>query len=113
MGCGIHEAHAQVTGLRMTGGAHRALPASVEAGSDVVWQMVDGQVVLLAFNAGRYYLLDPVGTRMWEVLLEDANVADAEQRLLAMFDVDDVTLRRDLAELIARLVDADLLQVTA
>ncbi|MDQ6615965.1 MAG: PqqD family protein [Actinomycetota bacterium] len=97
----------------MTDRAHPALPASVELGSDVIWQKVDGQVVLLALNPGRYYALDTVGSRIWEVLLEDSDVAHAQERLLMMFDVDDPTLRRDLAELIARLVGADLLEVTA
>ena len=93
----------------MTDPAHPMLPASVGLGNDVLWQHVDGQVVLLALNPGRYYALDRVGSRMWEVLLEDSDVGRAQERLSTMFDVDEATLRRDLAELITRLVAADLL----
>lgn len=97
----------------MTEEAHVALPARVELGKDVIWQQVDGQVVLLALNPGRYYALDTVGSRMWEVLLEDSDVAHAQERLLTMFEVDEATLRCDLVGLIRRLVDVDLLSVVA
>jgi hypothetical protein len=91
--------------------ADPALPATVRASKDVVWQEVEGQVVLLEMNAGRYYALDSVGSRMWEVLVEATSVAHARDRLLALFDVDAETLDHDLAELIGRLAGARLLVV--
>ena len=85
------------------------LPANVRASGDVVWQEVEGQIVLLELNAGRYYALDAVGSRMWQVLVEESDVAQAKDRLLTLFDVDAATLERDLAELIGRLAAVDLL----
>jgi len=79
----------------------------------VVWQQVDGQVVLLESTAGRYYALDEVGSRIWQVLLECPILVEIEARLLAIFDVDEATLRRDLAELIDQMAQADLLSLTA
>lgn len=89
----------------------RSLPRHVRVGEDVIWQQVEGQVVLLELNAARYYTLDAVGSKMWEALLESADVDTARARLLDTFDVDDATLRRDLAELIERLAGSRLLVV--
>ena len=82
----------------------------VEVPDDVVWQGVDGQVIFLA--GSHYYSLDPVGSQIWETLVECEEVATAEERLLAIFEVDRPTLHRDLVDLIAQLVSANLLRVT-
>jgi hypothetical protein len=87
------------------------LPQRVSAGQDVVWQKVDGMVVLLGPHVERYYSLDDVGTRMWEALQERPDVPAALDRLQAIFDIDDETLRRDLATFVATLVDIGLLRV--
>lgn len=89
--------------------ASPALPATVQAKPDVVWQEVQGQVVLLDLQAGHYWSLDAVGSRMWQVLQEHPDVGTAVADLLDVFEVDEPTLRRDLVELIGRLVDTGLL----
>jgi coenzyme PQQ synthesis protein D (PqqD) len=89
------------------------LPRHVHVAEDVVWQMVDGEAVLFVVAAGRYYGLDDVGSRMWEVLQEFPDASEACDRLCAIYDVDDETLRSDLAAFIARLADAGLLRVDA
>lgn len=87
------------------------LPSKVSVPDDVVWQTVDGEVVLFAVTAERYYGLDAVGSRMWEVLQDHPAPSDACERLCAMFDVEEERLRGDLAGLIARLADAGMLHV--
>jgi hypothetical protein len=89
------------------------LPERVSAPEDVVWQNVHGIVLLLDVNSGRYHRFDDVATRMWEALDESPDVATAVDRLAALYDVDMATLRRDLAALIAQLVDTGLLRVDA
>ena len=95
-----------------------ALPVRVHV-EDVVWQKLDGVVVLLAFtpartpSSGRYYRLDETGTRMWELLNESEDVATAYARLRDEYDVDPSTLQRDLSEFIERLVRDGLLRVEA
>jgi hypothetical protein len=89
------------------------LPQRVAVHGDAVWQMVDGQVVLLTLSSGRYYRLDEVGSRMWELLDEHPDTHTAFEQLLAEFDVDATTLREDLGALIGKLADAGLLRVEA
>lgn len=96
----------------MVDGTAPVLPAMVQVAPDVVWQEVEGQVVLLNLKAGRYWSLDPVGSRMWQVLQDHPEVAVASEDLLAVYDVEETTLRRDLARLIGGLVDAGLLSAT-
>jgi hypothetical protein len=70
--------------------------------------------VLLNLQNDHYYGLDDVGTRMWQRLAEQGQPEAAVQALLADYagQVDEASLRRDLATLIARLAAEGLLTVS-
>jgi hypothetical protein len=88
-----------------------ALPAKVVVPADVLAQEFEGETVLLDLRSERYYVLDDVGTRMWELLSTLGDPAAACTRLLEIYEVDEETLRRDLAELIGRLAEAGMIEV--
>jgi hypothetical protein len=67
--------------------------------------------VLLNLESERYYILDDVGTRMWELLTELGDVTATAERLLDEYDVDEALLRRDLASLVNELAEAGLIVV--
>lgn len=75
----------------------------VSAASDVLWQEVQGEVVLLELTQGRYYSLDPVGCQMWKSLLDCATVDASLQQLQAIYDIDATTLHDDLIRLVSSL----------
>jgi Coenzyme PQQ synthesis protein D (PqqD) len=79
----------------------------------VLFREVGGEAVLLHTDTGKYFGLDPVGTRMWQVLAEEGSVEPACQRLLAEFDVEEEHLRRDLLELVEKLEDHQLLEAVS
>lgn len=62
-----------------------------------------GEVVILDLEGSRYYGLDGVGARVWELLSESRSVAELQQALLAEYDVDEEQCRRDLELLLAGL----------
>jgi hypothetical protein len=91
------------------------LPARVTIPESVLFQELEGESVLLNLADDRYYGLDDVGTRMWQLLAEDGEVATVVKRLQAEYggEVDEATLRRDLGALIERLAGAGLVTVVA
>ena len=82
----------------------------VEIGEDVLFQQLQGEVVLLNMASQRYYGLNEVGARMWELLLESGDVNAVTDRLRETYDADPVTLRSDLERLIEELRSAGLLK---
>jgi len=78
---------------------------------DVLVSNVEGESVLLNLNSERYFGLDDVGTRMLSVLTTSNSIQSAYEILLEEYEVENETLRDDLAELIDRLVDQGLLEV--
>jgi hypothetical protein len=78
---------------------------------DVLFQELNGEAVLLDLKTERYFGLDDIGTRMWQLLDGNGHVEAAYARLLQEYEVDETTLRHDLADLIDRLAEAGLISV--
>ena len=87
-----------------------AMRASVPP--NVLAKEIGGESVLLDLDAGQYFGLDEIGTRMWTVLTGSNTIQSAYDTLLAEYEVDSELLKRDLQELIETLVRQRLLQVT-
>ena len=82
----------------------------IELSDDVLHQELIGETVLLNLKTEHYFGLDPVGTRIWQVLGETASAEKVVSRLLEEYEVDEVTLRSDVERLIAELAKAGLLR---
>jgi len=74
---------------------------------------VSDEVVVVNLSSGRYYGLDPVGARVWDLLRTKRRVEEIRDALLDEYDVDRETCGRDLLALIGRLAEAGLVEVKA
>ena len=70
---------------------------------DVLSRTLDGEAVLLDLASGRYFGLNEVGTRVWELLGAGKSIAEIREVLLAEFDVPPDVLERDVSELLDAL----------
>ncbi len=66
--------------------------------------------VLLDVNGGRYYTLNEVGGRIWELVGEGASVAEIVDRLGGEFDAPAERLTLDAIALIQRMLEARLVE---
>ena len=84
----------------------RALAPSGE----VLHQELEGETVLLDLKSERYFGLDETGTRVWRLLIELGRPEAVIQQMMHEFEVDEDTLRTDVAELLCLLIDGGLLE---
>lgn len=87
------------------------LPTRIMPSEDVLTQQVEDESVLLDLKTEEYYSLDDVGTRMWQLMCESGDPKAAVEALLQIYEVDEATLRRDMAQLIAELAAHGLVVV--
>ncbi|MFL5865792.1 MAG: PqqD family protein [Thermoleophilaceae bacterium] len=80
--------------------------------SEVVFVEVEGEMVLMDGAGERYYALDDVGARFWQLLLERGDVDAAVAGMLDEYDVDEARLRADIDALIEQLAGAGLVVAT-
>lgn len=77
---------------------------------EVLHQELEGETVLLDLKSERYFGLDETGTRVWTLLIELERPEAIVQQMMDEFEVDEDTLRADVAELLSRLLDGGLLE---
>jgi coenzyme PQQ synthesis protein D (PqqD) len=77
-------------------------------GADVVFQELDGEAVLVHLQRGTCFTLDPIGTRIWQLVGEGGDVGRMVAALTAEFDVEGSVAERDLRALLEELLDREL-----
>ncbi len=87
------------------------LPKKVRISDNVLYQQINNECVLLDMDSEQYFGLDDVGARMWQILSEDGDTEKALAILLAEYDTDEKTLRKDLIKLITELGNEKLISV--
>lgn len=80
---------------------------------DVLMQTVVGESVLLDLRSQKYFGLNEVGTRAWQLLRDTGDAGAVHARLAREYDVAGDQLERDLDELFARLLRAGLVDAQA
>lgn len=89
----------------------QSLPTRAVPSPEVLFQELDGEGVLLHLENEYYYGLNEVGARLWQLIGKNGDVAAVVTQILEEYDVDESTLRKDLADLISELSEAQLLAV--
>ena len=77
--------------------------------SDVLFQEVSGEVVLLDLASERYFGLDAIGTRVWQHIDKGTQWDDALEQIMEEYDVSREQLEMDVEALVAQLLQAGLL----
>jgi Coenzyme PQQ synthesis protein D (PqqD) len=88
-----------------------SLDSTVRIGEDTVFRELEGEAILLQLDAGMYFGLDPVGTRLWQLMAERGKLRDVFDAARQEFEVDPETLERDLLALVTHLAEKQLVAV--
>jgi hypothetical protein len=96
---------------QMENSMNKALPGAVAIGEAVLYQELEGEVVLLNMAKQEYYGLNDVGAQMWKCLLESSGSMDSAEDLLSKtYEIERSVIRADLERLVRELLDAGLLR---
>ncbi len=87
-----------------------AFTSRVVVPGHVLVQQVAGEAVLLNLQSERYFGLDGVGTRMWNLITTSDSIQSAYEALLSEYEVDADQLRRDVQNLVGNLLENGLLE---
>jgi hypothetical protein len=82
----------------------------VAAEQDVVWCELGSGSTLLNLNSNIYYRLNEVGTYIWGAIADPVTFGDLCRRTEEEFDAKPEQVSEDLADLIVRLDEANLVR---
>jgi hypothetical protein len=78
-------------------------PTTIAPAPEVLFRELSGEGVLLNLKSGRYFGLDAVGTRIWQMLLEGCSLDATVSQLLQEYDVSREKLLTDVSSFVAAL----------
>ncbi len=85
-----------------------SLDATVTLSKDAVFRDLDGEAVILDLHSGTYFGLNPVATRMWQLIARHGQLRAVFDELCQEYDAAPDELERDLLDLVSRLANAGL-----
>lgn len=88
-----------------------SLVSRVRIPDSVLSQNLQGEQVLLNLDSGVYWGLNPIGTRIWQLLIEQNRLDTILKTLLDEYAVTEGRLREDLRDIITRLAANGLVEV--
>jgi coenzyme PQQ synthesis protein D (PqqD) len=71
-----------------------------------------GEAAILNLRNGVYYGLDPVGARIWNLVQQPTTFNAIRDALLDDYDVEKVRLEADIKELLDKLAEHGLIDIT-
>ena len=83
----------------------------VVVSKDQMASEVAGETVILGLTAGRYYGVDSVGARVWQLIQTPTAVSDVRRTIVSEYDVEPERCEADLLALLQKMVDAGLVEV--
>jgi coenzyme PQQ synthesis protein D (PqqD) len=95
----------------MPGAQDISMTAVVCASPGQVSRDLGGEAVVLQLTSGRYYALDPVGARIWNLLQQPISVQQLLDTILAEYEVDPAQCQSDILALLKDLAAERLINL--
>lgn len=72
---------------------------------------LDGEKVMMNLDKGEYFMMNEVGSRIWEIISGPINVKEIISTLRNEYEVDEETCKDTVIEFLGRLDNADLISI--
>ena len=72
---------------------------------------LDGEMVMMSVEHGKYYGLDEIGSRIWKLIEQPRSVSEICELLVAEFQVEREKCRQDVLDFLNKLAREDLVKV--
>lgn len=78
---------------------------------DLITADMDGEKVMMSIASGKYYGINEVGSRIWELLESPASAEEVCRNITGEFEVDEAQCRSDLMQFLGELLANDIVRI--
>lgn len=75
----------------------------------LVWRLLDDSAVVVSPRSGEVRVLNPIGTAIWQLVVENEDLATIETHLIENYEVNHERAHEDLLSFIGELFDRGIL----
>jgi hypothetical protein len=79
--------------------------------SDLLFNQIDGEVVMLSIENSEYYGMDKVGSRIWELLEQPVSFKELLGKLMQEYEVSEKQCTEDILAFLKKLEDKELVLI--
>lgn len=87
------------------------LETKVSKNRDIDDTDLDGEKVMMNLNKGQYFMMNEVGSRIWDIIEESTDVKGIIKKLREEYEVDEKTCTDTVFEFLSSLNEYDLIKV--
>ncbi len=84
---------------------------TISRNSDIISSEVNGEIVMMSVQNGKYYSLNPTGNYIWKVLEKPLSVTDLLKHITTTFNLTEDKTREDVVPFIEDLIKENILTV--
>jgi hypothetical protein len=85
--------------------------AMIKQADDVVSCDLEGETALMSVAQGKYYGLDPIGSRIWGLLATPRRMSEICTVLLQEYEVEPGRCEQDVQTLLNHFLEANLIEI--
>ena len=86
--------------------------AMITRSEEAVSAEVDGTAVMMSVNSGKYFGLDEIATKIWDLLEEPKDVNTICNELLNEYEIDEESCRKDVDNFLTQLLEEKLITIS-
>lgn len=86
---------------------------TLQRNKDILSSSVNNETVMMDIETGQYIGLDPIATRIWELLEQPTNFSQLCETLTKEYEVSIEQCRNDVAQFINKSIEANLITANA
>ena len=83
----------------------------IKRNNEVFASQIDDEVVMMNIQSGKYYGIDTIGSRIWELINEKIQVQKVIDHLLEEYDVSEEQCKNDVLEFLDELNENKLVEI--
>lgn len=84
----------------------------VKSRDEVVWRIIDGEVIVLSAEDVSLHCLTGCGSRIWELIQQEATISEIIQNICDEYEVEPQRADEEITGFIQKLVDLKLVEVS-
>ena len=72
---------------------------------------IDGETIMMSIDNGKYYGLNTVASRIWEIIKEEPLFAEIVEKLLSEYDIDKAQCETETKDFLVKLIENKLIKL--
>lgn len=72
---------------------------------------LDGEKVMMNLDKGQYFMINEIGSRIWDIIVNPITVKEIVNSLMEEYDVEEVACKASVIDFLERLNNAELISI--